>query len=62
MTIADLPKPKSAEEARQQAIEWQLQFGEQNYSWQEVADWGGYFEKLAAEFGLTDEFKENGII
>lgn len=58
----NLPKPTTAEEARQQAIEWQLNFGEKSYSWLEIATWGDYFETLATEFGLTDEFKENGII
>lgn len=49
------------EEIRQQAIEWQLDFGNHNYSWLEVSEWGAYFYKLGKRYGLLKEFKENGI-
>ena len=50
------------EEARQKAIEWQLDFANNNYSWGELAYYSNYFEKLAKRYGLIEEFKENGII
>jgi hypothetical protein len=50
------------EEARQFAIDWQLWQSEQSLSYEQVADWQDYFAVLARQFGLTDEFRENGII
>ena len=50
------------EKARQKAIDWQMDFCNHNYSWGELADYGGYFERLARRYGLVKEFKENGII
>jgi hypothetical protein len=32
--------------ARDTAIQWQLEFGEHNYSWGELYEFGIYFEKL----------------
>ncbi len=48
--------------ARQKAIDWQLDFGNHSYSWGDLYYWGNYFEKLAKRYGLTKEFRENGII
>lgn len=48
--------------ARQKVIEWQVDFGNYNYSYGELAEWSNYFEKLGKRYGLTKEFKENGII
>ena len=48
--------------AREKAIAWQADFGNHNYSWGELADFGDYFSKLAKRYGLTEEFRENGII
>lgn len=48
-------------EIRQQAIEWQLNFSNNNYSWGELADFGEYFYKMGKRYGLLKEFKENGI-
>lgn len=53
-------KQKNA--AREKAIEWQADFGNHNYSYGELAEWGDYFARLAKRYGLTEEFKENGII
>lgn len=50
------------EEARQKAIDWQLNFNNNNYSWGELAFYGDYFHKLAKRYGLIREFKENCII
>ena len=48
--------------AREKAIEWQADFGNHNYSYGELAEWSSYFEKLGKRYGLTEEFRENGII
>jgi len=53
---------KTKEEARQLAIDWQNWTSEQSLSYGELAYWGGVFERLAEQFDLKDEFKENGII
>ena len=49
------------EEIRQQAIDWQLDFSNRNYSWGELADWNDYFYKMGKRYGLLKEFRENGI-
>ena len=48
--------------ARDKAVEWQMGFCEANYSYGELAYWQSYFERLAAMYGLVEEFRENGII
>lgn len=53
---------KTAEEARQKAIDWQVWQSEQSMSQAEVIEWERYFSELAKQFGLEDEFRENGII
>ena len=53
---------REKENARQKAIEWQLDFNNHNYSWGELAVFAEYFTKLAKRYGLTEEFRENGII
>ena len=53
---------RAKESARNKAIEWQLDFDNHNYSYSELAWYGNYFERLAKRYGLTKEFKENGII
>lgn len=53
---------ENKEKAREKAIEWQLNFDSNNYTWSELADYQNYFENLAKRYGLTKEFKENGII
>ena len=50
------------EKARQEAIDWQRNFEEHNYSWLELYMQLIRFEKLARQFGLRKEFRENGII
>lgn len=52
---------KRKEEVRQEAIDWQLDFGNHNYSWGELAYYGDYFERLGKRYGLLREFRENGI-
>lgn len=46
----------------EEAIRWQRDFAEHNYSMSELADWCAYFEKEGRKYGLIKEFKENGII
>ena len=53
---------RAKERARDKAIEWQLDFNNQNYSYGELVYYGNYFERLAKRYGLVKEFKENGII
>lgn len=48
--------------AREEAKTWQLDFANDNYSYEEIGNVSGYFAKLAKRYGLTKEFKENGII
>lgn len=48
--------------AREKAIEWQLDFDNHSYSWGELSYFQDYFERLAKRYGLTEEFRENGII
>lgn len=50
------------EKAREAAIKWQLDFNNHNYSYGELIIFQDYFKALAKRYGLTKEFKENGII
>ena len=47
--------------ARHEAIDWQNDFCNHNYSYGELAEFGYYFEKLGRRYGLLKEFRENGI-
>lgn len=53
---------KTQADARQAAIDWQHWASEQNLSYGELFEYEDYFRKLAKRFGLTKEFRENGII
>lgn len=46
----------------EEAIEWQLDFGNHSYSYGELNEFQYYFERLAKRYGLVKEFRENGII
>ena len=48
--------------AREEAKAWQLDFANNNHSYEEISNVGGHLTKLAKRYGLTKEFKENGII
>lgn len=52
----------NADEAREQAFEWQHWQAEQRLSYDELLQWQTYFESIAKEYNLTDEFRENGVI
>lgn len=49
------------EEARQEAIDWQLNFSNHNYSYGDLAYYGDHFYKLGKRYGLLKEFRENAI-
>ena len=51
-------KARFSEEAK----EWQRTWGNNNYSYGELAYYGNYFTKIGKIYGLIKEFKENGII
>ena len=48
--------------ARQEAIDWQNDFDNHNYSYGELAEFGYHFEKLGRRYRLLREFRENGIL
>lgn len=50
------------EKVRQEAIQWQHDFDQHNYSYYELHIQQLRFERLARQFGLRKEFRENGII
>ena len=52
---------KRKEQVRQEAIEWQLDFSNHNYSWGELTIWQEHFERLGRRYGLLREFHENAI-
>lgn len=54
--------PKTEEEARQYAIDYQNWASDQDLSWGEVAEWCNEFEIIGKKFDLLDEFKINCII
>lgn len=49
------------EMARQEAIDWQNDFANRNYSYEEMQEAAEHFEKLGRRYGLLKEFRENGI-
>ena len=49
------------EAARQAAIEWQLTFGYNPMSWNELEEVCQRFYTLGKRYGLLKEFRENGI-
>jgi hypothetical protein len=53
---------KRKEEARRQAIAWQLEQSEKSSSYMEIAEQSNHFENLGRRYGLLTEFRENGIL
>ena len=47
---------------REQAIDWQADFCNHNYSYGELHYFQCYFEKMGRRYGLIKEFRENAII
>lgn len=63
MTIPQLNSIKSADEARELAIDWSNLESRRPMYWSEVADWHNFFSALAGKYPeLTEEFEENGIL
>lgn len=52
---------KNKERVRNEAIEWQLNFADHDYSWGELLAFQAHFEKMGRRYGLLKEFRENGI-
>ena len=46
---------------RNEAIEWQYDFCNHDYSWGELAYFEDYFYTMGKRYGLLTEFRENGI-
>ena len=49
------------EAVREQAIEWQMDFDNHDYSWGELCEFGAMFEEKGRQYGLLAEFRENAI-
>lgn len=52
---------QAKENARQIAIDWQINDSDYEYSYEGWAILGDYFYKLGKRYGLLREFRENGI-
>ena len=57
-----LEKPKTKEQAIDQAIETQSIISNNNFSLNELSIISDHFLYFGKKFGLLDEFRENGII
>ncbi len=57
-----MTKVKTKEQAISKAIDFQSWQSNQSLSYKDVINWASYFENLAREFDLADEFSENGLI
>lgn len=53
---------RKKEQARKLAIAWQADFCNHDYSYGELGYFYELFERLGKRYGLTKEFRENGII
>ena len=49
-------------DVREEAIEWQADFCNHNYSYGELVFQSNYFERLGKRYGLIREFRNEGII
>ena len=47
---------------REEAINWQLESSNKNYSYGELLAYDEHFLKVAKKYGLVKEFKENAIL
>lgn len=63
MELPNIAEVTTAEQAREIAIDWQHNTAsEPPMFYSELAEYGAYFQELADQFELVEEFKENGII
>ena len=61
--VASYPSGSDKKEAlRNFAKEYQRAQAELSTSYEELAFWSNFFETYGEELGLSEEFKENGII
>lgn len=56
-----MTKVKTKEEAVSKAIDFQVWQSDQSLSYGELLKWEKYFNDLASEFDLIEEFLENGL-
>ena len=49
------------EKVRNEAIEWQRDFENHNYSYGKLSVFQNYFETMGKRYGLLREFRENAI-
>lgn len=49
------------EKVRNEAIDWQNEWSDTNYSWAECIELHEYFTIMGKRYGLLREFHENGI-
>jgi hypothetical protein len=61
MEIPQLDTITTTEQARDLAIDWQHWAGTQSLSLNELNEWAALFETLGRNYGLTAEFRENGL-
>lgn len=61
MNLYDM-NPKTKEEARSLAIDYQNWASKRDLSYMELSRWQNDFLKIGKRWGLLKEFKENGII
>lgn len=47
--------------ARNEAMDWQHDFNNHDYSLSELLEWFNHFEKIGRRYGLLQEFRDNGI-
>lgn len=60
--IPEVSKVRDAGHATEIAIDYQMYAGEHSLSYGELIYFTNRLEAIAEKFGLTDEFKENGVI
>ena len=53
---------ENKEISRQKAIDWQNETTQKDVFYSELVEQAERFQKIAKRYGLTKEFKENGII
>lgn len=56
------PEPKTKDEAREYAMNWQNWASNSILYYSDLNHWGNKFMAMANKFHLVREFKENGLI
>lgn len=49
------------DKARQEAIDWQDQFADEDASYMDLMEAQDHFHSIGKRYGLLEEFRENGI-